>query len=562
MANIYPKNIKTIFNRSIILFFLLILFYISFTALLSLSVQANGDAIIYPETEKHLITDWGFDIKGLGDMADRANQLTEDFARKLFVEDGMNVLRVPIFAALGHPEPGVIDKSVYTHVNRAIKNTLNVRSDVKIFASLKLLGQESFPDWVKDDNDNLKPEKYAQLLAEYLQYMNKKNIPIYLLGIDNEREYNEADMTPVDHKRIVDELWRLSILKNFTVPLIVGPETYHPVPNLVRPFNQDGWRDTLDIVGTHYYPRYNPYMQLRRKVDAADGRPVWNTEVHALKGGRYSREGFSFVDQSFVSLFQNFDLGLSGYVWWHYIRDGIRGELQNNVVRSTLGAYTIDMTDFDGRELGEGKFNSRAFRQGNDIVVWVSNFREDLSSYGFELADKSFDGPVSYLQWEEDSSSFGMANITADNRFEMNFPDESVSMIRVHGVYGSSSFEGYGYLWNETSINLSFSKVDDKLSVRFSIAYLDTAREELEEVTLEIESKLLSLDAGQWVEVENLGKIIIDDVTLGEEQKVLRYELDSSKLNNINGLMRVESTINIVIDDLIFYSESINSMLN
>ncbi|MEJ6951452.1 glycoside hydrolase family 30 protein [Natronospora cellulosivora (SeqCode)] len=554
MEKLYTSAYKQLINVSILAVFIII----SLSYLNSGLVYAEEDAIIYINSEKHIITDWGYDIKGINDTGNRANSLTEEYAKKLFVEDGMTLLRVPIFAAFAHQEEGELDETVYEHTNQAIRNTLNVRSDVKIFASLKLLGNKTFPDWVKNEKGDLIPEKYASLVADYLKFMQEENLPVHYLGVDNEPEYNEGDMTPEEYKDIIYELWTLALIDGFTVPKLIGPETYGPKVELLEPLNRDGWRDTVDIIGTHYYPEWRPYNNLQRMVGAAEGRSIWNTEVHAFKRQLTEERGFDFLRDSVLSLFENYDLGLSGYVWWDYVRFDVRGEMAVNTVRSTLGARLLEMDDFDGRSLGNWRFNSRAFRQKNDLVIWIVNSRRDLDSYGFQLDQGEFTGPVTYIQWTEDYSTHGEANITADNRFELSFPNEAITYIRVHGVYGPSDFNGYGYLWRELDLDLTYSLSNDLIRGKAVLDYISNNKEE-KEVEVNIESTFLTFDAGEWVKYGEINVITKNISLLSGEENTVSHELERPEAN---GLHRIETRYDLLIDGEIIASEFLNNIIN
>src|SRR5712671_4681909 len=189
--------------------------------------STSGDAIISPENQRQLITDWGYDIKEGG----KAAGLTPSFAQTIFVTDGMTCLRLPIYGDTGnpaHPSSGVVIASYYAEVLTAITNARAARSNVLLFASKKLQGDTSFPAWVKDSNGII-PLQYALMLADFLQFMQRNGISIDVLGIDNEMQFNEGNITPDKYTQTVDALKDLATSRGFVMPRqLIGPEDYGP----------------------------------------------------------------------------------------------------------------------------------------------------------------------------------------------------------------------------------------------------------------------------------------------------------------------------------------------
>ena len=405
--------------------------FFAFLALFCLSpalAKTDGDAVIDPEAQKQLITDFGYDIKQPG----KAEDLTPELAQAIFVTDKFTCLRVPIWGDVkhpAHPADGQVDESGYQAVLTAMTNARNARKDVVFFASKRLEAKESFPDWVKDA-DGVVPTPYAHLLADYLKFMKDHGFAIDILGIDNELEYNEGNITPEKHKAVIDELRSLAEARGFSLPKIIGPDGYGPKADWLTTLTENGWGDRLDMAGTHYYPKWRKPGKLDPWVKAAGDRPKWHTELHwGMKG--MTGDVLDIAEKSIATVFDCTDSGLSGFVWWSYSRTGVKGELEQALSESTVGSRPIDIDDVDGKEAKDGTLITRAYRGGPNIVVWAinNNAEKSYDSYAFRLANGAIAGAVAYRQWTNSESTTGQATKSSDTGFQLTLPAKTITEI-------------------------------------------------------------------------------------------------------------------------------------
>lgn len=155
-----------------------------------LMAQTGGEIIVYPHIQKQLFTDWGYDIKQPG----KAVALSNNLISQIFIGDGMDVLRVPVYARDGHPAEGVVTDEAYTITNDIIGAILRVKAikpSVKIFASLRLEGSDTFQSWMLDGTGKVDSVQLAKMDSDYLVYMKSKGIRIDILGVDNEMEFKK-----------------------------------------------------------------------------------------------------------------------------------------------------------------------------------------------------------------------------------------------------------------------------------------------------------------------------------------------------------------------------------
>ncbi len=372
-----------------------------------LLAATSGDVIISPAERGGLIDKIFYDFKYFNNPSP-----TDERLREYFVDDGFNGLRTPIYGddkRPAHPEPGVVIESYYTNHIDAILRARALKPDLIVFASKKLAGKDSFPAWTKDDN-GVNPEPYAVLLADYLEFMIGNGIEVDVLGIDNERVFNEGNITPQVHKDIVDALRLLAVERAFAMPQIIGHEDYGPKKNnWMGVLMSNGWGDRLDIYGSHYYPQWRPLNNLKYDLEQAGEREKWHTELHW--DAKADQDDFAKAEQAISALWDCTDNGMNGLMWWDYRRTGLRGEMMKRFTVPLLGAYALGTDDLDGADIGTlGKLQTRAFLQGDQLTVYAVNLDESRSYPGmrFRIDRGRIGDSVLARQWTDPGPDEGM----------------------------------------------------------------------------------------------------------------------------------------------------------
>ena len=397
----------------------------------SLNAQTNGDAIIYPDNYVgNKIEHFYYDVKN---GAAKVNTIAK--ANDLFVTDDMNGIRIPIYGNSGndiHPSAGVVIASGYTSILNSVTNAQNARNgkDFYVFASKKLDGQSSFPAWTKDANGVIVSE-YVKLLTDYILFMKSNGVEIDYLGIQNEEEYNEGNITIAKHKAIVDSIRVISVREGFKMPLIVGYEGYGPnKANWVGNLKTAGWIDRMDVYGTHYYPQFRPLSKLKKDLSYLGNIPFWSTEPHW--DAQSDVDDWEEAEKGICTFWEQIEVGMSGFMWWGYSRDGnLRGNLMREFSVPLLGATMIDMNDIDGKGTNTyGKLQTRAFREDSIITVYaVNNSANSYDNYGFKLNTGYLDGSVSFRFWRKGSSvigNLGTALLENNQTFRVSIPTYSI----------------------------------------------------------------------------------------------------------------------------------------
>jgi hypothetical protein len=397
----------------------------------------------------------------------------------------------------GRVPPGSWD---YRKVFDAVTAARTVKQSVKIFASLRLIGgsPDSYPAWVKNEDGTVDGPKYASLLCRYLQFSKSRGVTIDVLGPDNEGNDTRGDISPGKHKEIVG--W-LSANCSVPLPMIIGPERMSPAgrgPNsltagewLYELFTQGLW-DAIDFAGVHYYSARRTWPGYAAKLAtfagysnptglADDSRTLWNSEFHWQEckpardshcahhpAGSNPNTTYWDAKLGLMAAFDNFDNGFQGMVWWNFLpwtepktakawtEVELRSQMESELVRSATDAYPLDVDDQDDRPMDRRRFNTRAFKNGSDILLWVIN---DTNAHAagkwIEVPGKDVDNDstsngkavISYTRWTNTSRTNGTANVDetrADGPesnvsiFTMGFPKKSVTVVRIPDVYPPS----------------------------------------------------------------------------------------------------------------------------
>ncbi len=387
------------------------------------------------------VNSWGYDIKQGG----RSEAMTPELAQEIFVDTGMNMLRIAVRAKEGHPARGVseIVKNAYKHDLAAIAIVRAARPDVKIFASLKLLADETFPGWV-ESGGKVNADDYATLLQNYLAYMNQKNVTIDVLGIDCEQRFNKGGINPAKYNAIVSKVRSYAQANGLKVPDFVGAEDYGPsydipwLKNLAQ--TADGFKN-VDHVGVHLYSKHRDaaYADSIHALAQLDhGKGLWDTEFH---WNDLDENGTTFKDvkPGMLLAMDHFDAGFHSMTWWAFQPRsmGIKSaHIMSELVQTTIGAKVLPTNDMDGVNNTMNKFNSRAFKNGpKQVTLWVANYGNGQPDQKTEVGSQDV-ASASFVRWSSTSPIAGVKGEAKvkkkkPNTFEMDFPADTITRVTV-----------------------------------------------------------------------------------------------------------------------------------
>ena len=426
------------------------------TILLSLIITAcaaapKPDARIFPDEAYGCTTRYFFqDLKGYPTVL-RDSALTD----LRFARDRMNGVRISIYGDAphpAHPAPGHVDATVYATTLASLRAAREAygKDDFTVFASKKLAGKNSFPKWVMGA-DGIDVKAYTTMLMDYFRFMRSEGVQIDVLGIDNETDFNEGNISARTFAAVVDLLKPQLQAEGFKIPLFIGPERYKPQTDTVNTWMTNlykhGFQDRLDIYGSHYYPRH--HKEKFRKALAWEialsrsdrQRPFWATEPHWDNDSTAKADMLGYSEKPICTLFDQTDLGMEAIMWWGYgVGDDLRTSLIRAMSLAVYGARPVRMEDHDGEDtLEAGLLQTRAYRCGDELRLVLLNLRDreaeavDYPSYCLSL-EKGRVKSVQAVQWRDDTPKEGGAPslLRRSGRcVSVSLPNRSITVLRI-----------------------------------------------------------------------------------------------------------------------------------
>ena len=325
---------------------------------------ARKTARIYPLQNLSAlpIERWGLDVM----QPYFSGSVTQEVGEQLYLSEGFNLIRVPIWGAWAHAEPGVdnIDTRYYHNQNSnynnwpaenvtfsvgdngggAIESALiaqAINPSTNVMLSLKLnegSGGWSWPEWCcapgtyrNEDTDTVVlAAQYAELLADIVEYVVAQGVdPKQLMLSPN------TEMNPYTARVHVETMRNLTLIaanrsafpEFRSMPFSEYYAQYYKVPQVQA---LDDNFETLDVFSFHNYGKYrdfrrNELLLMNDALDKAKLPGSFFSEVHSL-GQDESTDAsgercVTDVDNAEDMLGHMFDTiigGATSFVWWAY----------------------------------------------------------------------------------------------------------------------------------------------------------------------------------------------------------------------------------------------------
>lgn len=396
---------------------------------------------------------WGWDIKA---WPERLNSLSE--ADYLYGQTPANLIRVPIFAT-AHEQDGTIDTSEYSTELTAIRSVQRIDSEVEVFASLKLQGGDTYPDWLGDGTaawpqsngtifgnvvERPNPEHYSMLLADYVEYLQQFRIEIDYLGLNNETDGALGVDRYIDTiDRLEAELVSRGVPEEYRSFQYVGPDTFglNGAESIVNNIANQGRLDTVDVVGSHFYPQHGSGHESSWTDIAAitGGAPMWHTEVHMPIGhAQYSGDPQQAFRDTLSVLFASNKRGVDSFVWWdsgheaNKVNDTIKRELVNTMV----DAHAVNTTPgFTAKGDPDDEPLYQAYVEGDLLTLWIANPGAEIQLEVLDLVGATVLSTPTSIYWEGTNNTISSANSDELTITVGAFGDE----LRIHDLPGDAT---------------------------------------------------------------------------------------------------------------------------
>lgn len=398
-------------------------------ALLSTNSLSQAIDILPLNQVSPVVERWGWDVKA---WPTRLDTLSE--ASFLYSDDvPANLLRVPVFANAHSPD-GSIDASQYSTEITAMRQVQRANPDAEIFASLKLQGANTYPDWLGDGTaawpqsngtifsnvvERPNPELYSSLLADYVEHLQGFRVKIDYLGINNETDGALGVDRYIDTiDRLEAELISRGVPEEYRSFQYVGPDSFglNTAENIAADIASRGRLDTMDIVGSHFYPQHGSGNEQSWTDIAAitGGAPMWHTEVHMPVGAsQYVDDRQQAYRDTLSVLFASNKRGVDSFVWWDSGDqvDQVNDTMKRELVKTMTGGHAVETTPgFTAKNDPNDVPLYQAYVNGDTMTLWIANPTEGIDVLPVDLGSATvLDTPTS-TYWEGNSLAITALN--------------------------------------------------------------------------------------------------------------------------------------------------------
>eukprot|EP00966_Prymnesium_polylepis_P314040 7257063-Prymnesium_polylepis.1 len=368
-----------------------------------------------------------------------SGSVTPQVAQQLFVAEGFNTIRLPIWGMHAHWTEGETDGRYYhsqvsSNYNAwpaenvtfslgdngggAIESAAAAQAanpNVQVMMSLKLnegTSGWSWPSWCVAAGTFMQtgtapvviPSEYAHLLADYMQYLRSQGVDPkgWLLSPNTEMAPYTAGVHQETIQNLSARFANLSIYVN--MPFGDYYAKYHKILQLR---DSPGGHVTVDVFSYHNYGKYRDFRRNELLLMFAAlhdvGLPSFFSEVHSLGQDTATHaDGSSCVtdidnaEDMLAHMHDCFYGGTQSFVWWAY-KGSEKGcspfasdpaercthfnrEIKWWMVHSApVGAEMILMDDHDGRIMRFGTLMTAAWRTGSRVSMWVVNNEPNIT---------------------------------------------------------------------------------------------------------------------------------------------------------------------------------------
>lgn len=382
--------------------------------------QAFSSVVIHLDKPKQKIVMMGADMERSAHFLQYAAN-KEDVIKWVF-EDTKGVLYLRI-AYDKHQESkrGQKNMAFYDKQVASMQQIKAVNPDIRFWAILKTdydgYGKNNnLPDWIytgrgydggRYNPDLLDVVSYVGFLADYLEYMYQKRVPIYCLSVG--KEWSQV-ISAEKASAVIRGLKKECTRRRIPIPIFIGPATWGVKGGIADLKKIQSLDDSSLYAGFCAHQYDNPTeKQWRQFIElaASMGKLAFDDETNTGGGGRSNGQEVEMSKpiEVYSKRARTYRAGLSGEVFFENWSRGINSETRSiyfhkNKKATRMRAYWM-FKEFTGNtmygnyiptsfaEFQEG-LETMTFRIGNTVTIWVMNSSEsDLEGLNFKVQGAS-----------------------------------------------------------------------------------------------------------------------------------------------------------------------------
>lgn len=428
--------------------------------------HAQHSAVIRLDTPKQKIVMMGADMERSAHFLQSAKN-KEEIIQWVFKDaEGILYLRIA-YDKKQEMHRGQKNMAYYDKLVASMQQIKAVSPQIRFWATLKTdydgYGKNNnLPDWIytgegydggRYDPNKLDVHHYVNFLADYLEHMYEKRVPIYCLSVG--KEWSQV-ISPEKASEVIRGLQKECKIRRIPAPIFIGPATWGVRGGIkdLKQIKEMGDADLYAGFCAHQYdePTENDWRQFV-KLSESMGKFAFDDETNLGSGGRTNGEEPSVTSpiKVYNKRARTYRAGLSGEVFFENWSRGINSETRSIYFRRGQNAKRMRsywlFKEFTGNTMfgtyiptnlsaGTEELETMTFQKGNSVTIWVMNSGpDDVQAMNFNLQGGSLNmrQKVDHKLWTDtvvDPRGQGAEYAPQSKyRFALNIPAESISRI-------------------------------------------------------------------------------------------------------------------------------------
>lgn len=437
-------------------------------ALLGVILQVSGETAVTIRLNepKQKIVMMGADMERSAHFLQSAKNKEEVIQWVFKDTEGVLYLRIA-YDKKQEMQRGQKNMAYYDKQVASMQQIKAVSPQIRFWATLKTdydgYGKNNnLPDWIytgegydggRYDPSKLDVHHYVNFLADYLQHMYEKRVPIYCLSVG--KEWSQV-ISAKKASEVIRGLQKECKMRRIPTPIFIGPATWGVRGGIkdLKQIKEMGDEELYAGFCAHQYdePTENDWRQFV-KLSESMGKFAFDDETNLGSGGRTNGEEPSISSslRVYMKRARTYRAGLSGEVFFENWSRGINSETRSIYFRKGQNARRMRsywlFKEFAGNTMfgtyiptklstGTEELETMTFRKGNSVTIWVMNSgSSEVQSLNFHLEGGRLNSrqKVDHKLWTDSVVDLRGKDSEhtpqSEYQFALNIPAESISRI-------------------------------------------------------------------------------------------------------------------------------------